>query len=201
MSTSSLQYRENTEKEQSRIDVTYNLFKATGQVLFPENKSIYEGLAERLKGKTILEAGCGIGLGTAMLDRHNYVIGTDKLGENVALAKALYPWINFHVCDIAVAIPHGQDVTICIDVVEHIKDYRQAIKHLVASAEEAWISTPNRNNPGHGQDRPNNDFHVREFFPYQMLEMIDRPDVELYAWDTFEKVGVDTMSTPLLYKI
>jgi 2-polyprenyl-3-methyl-5-hydroxy-6-metoxy-1,4-benzoquinol methylase len=194
-------YNENTERDQFRIDVTVSLFKATGEVLFSENKSIYKHLALRIKGKRILEIGCGIGLGSALLDRNNEVFATDKLSDNAQLAKSLYPWVNFNVLDISKISLKGFDVVVCVDVLEHIKDYKSALDNIIKSGEEVWLSTPNRNHPGIGKDKPHNIFHVKEFTPREMLDMIGKENVEMYTWDTFERVGVDSISTPLVYKI
>lgn len=144
--------------------------------------------------------GCGIGLGAALLSMHNDVLTTDKLQSNIRLAKALYPWMYFEVLNIAKRYCTGFDVAVCIDVIEHIKDYEQAMKNLIKSAKEVWISTPNRNNSSIGQEQSHNCFHVKEFTPEEMFEMIGR-QVKIYRWDTFEEVEPSTTFTPLVYQI
>lgn len=188
------------ERNQNRLDITLELIELTGLALYPEQLSIYKHLSTRLKGKKILEVGCGIGLGAALLSKHNIVLATDRLQSNIRLAKAFYPWMYFDVLNIAKSDCAGFDVTVCIDVIEHIKDYKQAMKNLVESAGEVWISTPNRNNPGIGQERSHNSFHVKEFTPEEMFEMIGK-QVKVYRWDTFEEVDESTIVTPLVYQI
>lgn len=194
-------YIENEELDQERLPVTLSLYQSTGQVVYPEQMSVYNHLARRLKDKNILEIGCGIGCGSALLSLNNKVLGTDKLSQNVLFAKALYPWVQFEKHDIVSEIVCGFDITICVDVIEHIKDYRAAISNLLKTAKEVWISTPNRNNLKLGQDRPVNDYHVKEFTPEEMILMIDKKDVEIYRWDNFNRVGLDSTITPLVYKI
>lgn len=188
------------ERNQNRLGITLELIELTGLALYSEQLSIYKHLSTRLKGKKILEVGCGIGLGAALLSKHNDVLATDKLQSNIRLAKAFYPWLHFEVLNIAKLDCAGFDVTVCIDVIEHIKDYKQAMKNLIESAEEVWISTPNRNNSSIGQEQSHNSFHVKEFTPEEMFEMIGR-QVKIYRWDTFEEVKPSTTSTPLVYQI
>ena len=195
-------YIENPQREQDRLPVTFSLLANTGQAIFPENKKIYENLSKILKGRDILEVGCGIGLGSALLERNNTIVASDKLRTNIKIASALYPWVNFKTSDISQTPLEGFEVTVCIETIEHIKNYRQAIQNLVNSAkEEVWIATPNRNNLLHGQNKPYNDFHVKEFTPDEMLEMIGNYEVKLYDWDTFREVDKSSIITPLIYKI
>jgi protein-L-isoaspartate O-methyltransferase len=37
--------------------------------MFPQQRAIYSRLVPEVSGKTVLEAGCGVGLGTAILSR------------------------------------------------------------------------------------------------------------------------------------
>lgn len=194
-------YTENSELSQDRLGITVELIKSTGHALFHEQLLIYQHLAERLKQKRIFEVGCGIGLGAALLSVNNYIIATDKLGSNVRLARALYPWVNFEVHDIAEQSCTGFDATVCVDVIEHIKDYKTAIKNLIESANEVWISTPNRNNPMIGQNKPHNDYHIKEFAPEEILKIIGNKNARIRRWDTFEEVDQSTTFTPLVYQI
>lgn len=194
-------YNENKEIDQERLPITLSLYKSTGQVIFPEQMSIYNHLALRLNDKKIFEVGCGIGLGTALMSMNNIIIGTDKLQANVLLSRALYPWVQFEVFDITQEAVTGFDVVVCIDVIEHIKNYKEAISNLVRCGKEVWISTPNRNSPTIGKEAPNNDFHVKEFTPAEMLGMIGKDNVKIYTWKTFSEVDHNTMVTPLVYKI
>jgi len=92
----------NPELEQDRAFDTYDHFQQFGFVMFPQQREIYNRLAEVVKDKTVLEAGCGAGIGTAMLDRKAFsMIGTDKNLRNAEFAQELYPWINFFQWDIS----------------------------------------------------------------------------------------------------
>lgn len=196
-----ISYIENPERDQDRLTVTVELFRRTGQVLFPENLRIYQILAFLLRDKNVLDVGCGIGSGSALLERHNEVVAIDKFPRNIALAKALYPWVNFEVGNVVNDGFARSQVTVCIDVIEHIRDYEKAMANMINSTDVLWLSTPNRNNPGHGQTRPHNDFHVKEFTPDEIIAMAPGCVVRMYDWQSFHEVKGDSIRTPLVYKI
>jgi hypothetical protein len=77
---------------------------------------------------------------------------------------------------------------------------KEAIGHLIAAAQWAlWISTPN----GTGKPRPpENPYHVCEYTPREMLDMIgDDHRVIIRNGGTWEPVDVDTSADPLVYEI
>lgn len=195
-------YVENKERDQDRVEASFDHFKRWGFVIFPENQRIYENIANEMSIGTILEAGCGSGTGAGILSRSGYkVTGTDKLAQNVKFAQALYPWIQFDQWDVAERPYYKKhSVVVCVEAIEHIKDYRAAVKNLIDSAHnEVWISTPNGGRTDEKQ--PSNEFHVREFTVDEMLEIIGKHKVEIYHWDTMEKLDKNTKVHPLIYKI
>lgn len=170
---------ENKERDQDRMFDLFDHYKRWGFILFPENEKIYNYLASEAKG-SILEAGCGNGVGTGILAaNHPYkVVGTDKIEGNVKFAQAIFPWIHFEVWDISKQ-PFGTkfDTVVCVETIEHVKNYREAIKNLISSAtKEAWISTPMPDKPEYP---PSNPYHVREFTEEEMREMIGDYKIEI----------------------
>ncbi|GAG77899.1 unnamed protein product, partial [marine sediment metagenome] len=98
----------NPEIDQDRVEDTIDHFNKFGYVMFPQQVKIYENIKEKIGNSgEILEAGCGNGLGTAILGHSNrfYVYGTDKLGKNIKFASCLYPWIKFREWDINYPYP------------------------------------------------------------------------------------------------
>lgn len=195
----------NSEKSQDRVQDTIEHFDRYGDVMFRQQRTIYNHLAEVVKGKSVLEAGCGNGLGTAMLERTaNQILGTDKELRNVDFANALYPWITFATWDITQPSFTNSQIVIAVEVLEHITNSALAIKNLFDAAdEEVWISTPN------GTDRarpPDNPYHVCEYTPEEMLQWIrvsigEEMLVSLYDWRTFNTVSPEDPGDPVVYRI
>jgi len=215
-------YKDNPEINQDRVKDTFDLFEQYGFVIFPQNKKVYENIGFYLLDKkgTVLEAGCGIGIGSYIMQKYSgskLFTATDKLKKNIDFGKAIYPTgIDFGVWDITSG-PYshildsgpneGHDIgkstfVVCVETIEHIIDVKSAIKNLIASAyKEVWISTPNklRNNPP--EETPSNPFHVHEFFSEEMLELLKGYKVEILHWETFEKLDTDTKVNPLVYHV
>src|SRR5678815_2148189 len=91
----------NPELDQDRAFDLYDTYKKYGYVMFPQQRKIYQHIAGRTTYQSVLEIGCGNGVGSAMLYRLNKsLIASDKLESNVAFARELYPWITFAVIDV-----------------------------------------------------------------------------------------------------
>lgn len=201
----------NPERDQDRAEDLLDNWRRYGYVMFPQQRRIYEQLAERITG-SVLEAGCGAGTGTAMLSyadtvsgSWNGVVGTDKCERNAQFARALYPWIDFRVWDIVASpAPLQADTVVAVEVIEHVADPIAALRNLLAAARhEVWLSTPN----GRGKPRPpSNPFHVCEWTPAEMIQMIRTVQYEcaihVLGWEDFKPVSPDTTDVdPLVYRI
>lgn len=178
--------------------------------MFPQQRKIYENIKNRItSNSTVLEVGCGIGLGTALLDRSltTRVIGTDNLLENVKIARALYPWIRFERIDICTKIPLIEyckpvDTVIAVEVLEHVEDAKLALINMCSIAfKEVWISTPN----GYGKPRPpSNSYHVQEYTSFEVVLMIPRGwEVRILEYENFNVVGGEELieANPLVYHL
>lgn len=189
----------NPEREQDRVADLCSTFATHRDVMFPQQRAIYTSLAPRLQGKQVLEAGCGNGVGAALLGRYASVVATDKRPENVAFAKALYPWIDFEVWDMTTPWSYQHSAVVCIEAIEHVANVEAAVRNLLAAARnEVWISTPN----GTGKLRPpENPYHVCEYTPAEMLSLLSGHRVEILHWGTFAQLDHDTVVDPLVYKV
>lgn len=207
----------NPQKDLPYTEGALDTFKKYGYLMFPQQKKIYQGIAHELAGcGLIVEAGCGIGLGTAILQRISQceVIGTDKLKENVDIARELYPWLTFWQWDIrtpaqkALKKPYA---VVCIETIEHVDYPRDSLDRMIDLAEkEVWISTPD----GNGKSKPpSNPYHVYEFTPQELVQMVmghaDVVSVEILNYNTMLPITVaNGMKTwdqifidPLVYKV
>ncbi len=203
-------YMEKTNKEidQDRVEDTVDHFRRFGYVMFHQQVKIYQNIAKRIGGWAgdVIEAGCGNGLGTAIIDqelRHNggAILGTDKLLSNVKFAQCLYPWIPFDTWDInePSTVPKPR-ICVCVETFEHVANPQIAMDNLLKSCTlELWISTPN----GKGADRPpSNPYHVCEYTPQEIISMASHKDIYLYSWENFDKtLPLDTGVNPLVYRI
>ncbi len=190
----------NPEIDQDRAFDLLDTFEKHGCIMFAQQKSIYYHLSRVIAGSTVLEAGCGSGVGTSILSRvATQIIGTDKLARNVAFARCLYPWLSFEVWDINKSSDLKFQVVVCVEAIEHVTNPKDAIQNLVnAAIETVWISTPN----GAGKPRPpENHYHVCEYTPHEMLDMIGDHPVIIRNGENWERVFVDTEADPLVYRI
>lgn len=200
-------YQDNPQRPQDMIATAFQRFAATGHVILPEQRRIYQQLAERVKFQPVLEAGCGIGLGTSLFQHAARcdLLGTDLDFRHVAFARGMFPQCRFDVWDISQG-PYREkfDVVVAVEVLEHVSDYQAALANLVASAtEEVWLSTPNRRNPEMGTDRPRNVHHVHEFLPQELLALA-KPlcrQVTVHHWDGLAELDAKTEVTPLVYRL
>ena len=203
----------NKEIEQDRVFDTVDHFNRWGDPLDLKSRRIYEQLALKIVNKTVLEAGCGNGIGTAILEREmdlsqSTILGTDKSSKNVTFAELLYPWINFCTWNINLPIDECMirgsleyQVVVAVEVFEHVENPQAAMDNLLAAAtEEVWISTPN----GNGKSRPpENPYHVCEYRPEEILYFAKAAyQTDIYHWDTFEQIYQTTTDVhPLVYRI
>ncbi len=197
----------NKEIDQDRVFDTVDHFEKWGDPLAKQQRKIYENLAEQLAGKTILEAGCGNGVGSAILEREMNLscatmFGTDKSHINIEFASCLYPWINFRVWDINKPWEgNPKAVVVAVEVFEHVENPQAAMDNLLAAAtEEVWLSTPN----GTGKPRPpENPYHVCEYTPKEILYFARAAyQTVIYHWETFTPIhDIYTDVHPLVYHI
>ncbi len=200
----------NPEIKQDRVADTVEHFKKFGYIMFPQQERIYNRIADECGYETILEAGCGNGIGSGILSQQHTVTATDKLKSNIEFAKCLYPWIEFGIWDlveypgIISSIRLLSESVVAVEVIEHVEFPEIAITHLIeAAAKEVWISTPN------GTDKPRppeNPFHVCEYTPQEVLDMIysngvNASQVRIIDWKTWETVDQNTLCDPLVYHI
>jgi SAM-dependent methyltransferase len=138
--------------------------------------------------RSVLDAGCGVGYGSAYLaETAQRVVGLDLSEEAIAYARRRYggPNVEFVVGDL-LALPQGPDtfdVVCAFETIEHLIDperfvaeARRVLKPdgiLVASTPRAAATT----------ERPDNPFHEREFSRLD-FERLFRPhfgSVEVYG--------------------
>lgn len=140
--------------------------------LFHEHHSRYAFAASIARDRLCLDAGCGLGYGTAMLaEVAGIVCGIDLDPMTVAEAAQRYgrPNTRYTVADVT-AIPYAAsifDLVVSFEVVEHLSEwasYLRELRRVVSPQGVVLISTPNRDyySLSRGESGPN-PFHVHEF--------------------------------------
>jgi 2-polyprenyl-3-methyl-5-hydroxy-6-metoxy-1,4-benzoquinol methylase len=165
----------------------FDTFQKYKVLMFQQQKQIYTNIKDQILKMDAIEAsviefGCGIGIGTAYLARYlapARVTGTDNIAENIALARELHMGVPFYVHNIeASKVVHSivGAVGIAVEVIEHVGDPVKGIRNMLASvSKELWLSTPN----GNGKTRPpSNPYHVCEYTPLEMFDIIKEASKE-----------------------
>ena len=122
----------------------------------------YEYAARNLcSGKSVLDAGCGLGLGLNILARS----ASSARGQDVD-PRLERPGVTIGPID---SIPdRSVDVVTCIDVIEHVEEDAAFIRQLARIARETiFITTPNWT-----LSRCEWPYHIREYTPRQLRELL-----------------------------
>ena len=133
--------------------------------LYNEHLARYAFAASMVKGRDVLDMGCGTGYGSQFLSEAGArsVLGIDSSKEAVEYARAHYAGARFSVADAArFETDEKFDVAVAFEVIEHTKDHDGFVGSAKRALKEGGIlviSTPNRreNPPGY-----TNPFHEKE---------------------------------------
>ena len=203
-------YQSNPERPMNAALLAWERLIHGGPAMFPEQVAIYRHLARRLRGQRVVDVGCGMGVGTNLLAYWGcHVLGIDLSADALRVARALYPDLSFLQWDItkgSLILTEGPvtemgqvDACVAVELIEHIEDTVTAIRHLLASGRTLYVSTPNRASPVLRADRPANAYHVREYTPQEMLELLGPATIrDPFSW---AEVGPDSLMTPLVYEV
>ena len=146
-----------------------------GQVdvdLLNEHLARYTFAARLVRGKRVLDAGCGAGYGSAELAHAALsVVGVDRAPEAIEFARANYrlPNLSFEESSV-VSLPHPDgsfDLVVAFEVIEHLEqwnDFLLEARRVLSPNGQFIVSTPNKlyYTESRGQDGAN-PFHVHEF--------------------------------------
>lgn len=177
------------------------LTRRLGYFLSPQ-LDIYRHIANHVEGKRVLDVGFGTGFGTLQLVKTaEEVIGIETDTGLLDFADTYIPGIRFQRGDIQRGIPwiaKDVDVVLLIEVLEHVPDWRAALKNIYDSLKPGGkliMSARNAN-----ADLRKNDLHEREWTPQQVVDALSEffDDVDLFDYTLRDKQGIDTRMTPVI---
>jgi 2-polyprenyl-3-methyl-5-hydroxy-6-metoxy-1,4-benzoquinol methylase len=151
-----------------------------------EHLARYWWASALVRGRTVLDAGCGTGYGSEILARAGAkkVIGVDLADSVIAAARrSVESGPEFHVGDVRrLTFGDGHfDVVICFEMIEHVEEQDSVLDELSRVLRKDGvlaISSPNKDVSGQ-----HNPHHVREFAPEELrLALLNRfHNVRLYS--------------------
>jgi ubiquinone/menaquinone biosynthesis C-methylase UbiE len=147
----------------------------------------YNSTAPYVKGKTVLDMGCGSGsgYGTALIaDKCASICGVDISAEAIAYATEKFNANNLSYKTISkveeAPLPFADDsfdVVLSFKVIEHIADptvYLQEIRRVLKKGGVFIVATPDRSTRLLPMQRPWNKFHVHEYAAQEFSALIGK---------------------------
>jgi SAM-dependent methyltransferase len=134
----------------------------------------YEFARPHCVERDVLDAGCGVGYGTAFLaETARRVVGVDRSEEAIAYARARYarPNVEFDVADLLElpATDDTFDVVCCFETIEHLSDqsaFLGEVRRVLRPGGVFVVSTPRAGTAGE------NPFHERELSPPELERLL-----------------------------
>ncbi len=160
--------------------------------LFLEHMTRYRFAAELVRGKRVLDVGCGCGYGTYHLSRAGApaVLGIDVAEDAIAYCEKNYrnDGLAYEIRDaMATQLEAGAyDVIVAFEMFEHVDDPERLlreIRRLLADDGVLVISTPNAHTYATARIGERNEFHHKEYTPEEFGSMLEHvfPAVRFYT--------------------
>ncbi|MFI8566810.1 class I SAM-dependent methyltransferase [Rhodococcus sp. NPDC078407] len=152
---------------------------------FRRHEVVYRALAERCRGRTVLEAGSGEGYGANMIaEVASRVVGLDYDVSAAAHVHTRYPAVTMVRGNLD-RLPFADSsvgVVVNFQVIEHLWDqgaFLAEVHRILEPGGILMISTPNRITFSPGRDTPLNPFHTRELDAAELTELLVAADLEV----------------------
>jgi len=160
-------------------------------LIFLRHLFAYEFAKHRVaKTDLVLEVGCGEGYGGSLISRYaSKIIGLDVDESVIAHASKKYCSENcfFEIYD-GITIPYDKDtfdMIISFQVIEHIKDDMNYVSEIYRVLKRNGIfilTTPNKSFRLKYDQKPWNIFHVREYNPQELENLLKKKFLDVKIW-------------------
>lgn len=153
--------------------------------------AVYEWIAARVSGQTVIDMACGEGYGAAVLARRaREVIGVEANPEACEHARLRYTGVNLRF-ERALAESFGKpgsaDAVCLLQTIEHVREPSSVLAHLrtlLRAGGTVYVSTPNLLTlaPA-GAASSGNPWHLREYRAHELRVLCESAfgSVELYG--------------------
>src|SRR5918997_502567 len=145
-----------------------------GGLIEAEHRARYWWATPWVAGNAVLDAGCGVGYGTALLADHGpaRLVGVDVSaealthapGDRAELVEADVRELPFE--------PDSFDLVVCFEVIEHVEEQERVLDELrrvLRPGGTLLVSSPNRD-----VYAPGNPHHVHEYRPDELRDALGR---------------------------
>lgn len=150
----------------------------------PAQMGWYDFAATLSAGQSVLDVGCGSGVGLKLLSSR----GADAVGIDLD-ERLQREDVNVRIQSISDIPDKSFDVVVSMDVIEHVQDDRAFVADLFRVARKAvFVTTPN-----YAVSRNRHPYHVREYTPAEFEQLFrGYGHLQLYAGSAhgFEHVPV-----------
>jgi 2-polyprenyl-3-methyl-5-hydroxy-6-metoxy-1,4-benzoquinol methylase len=166
---------------------------------FRRHLVVYEWIAERCAGLSVVDMACGEGYGTEVLARRaSRVTGVDANPDAYEHARLKYtrPGVRF-VRNMIELYREPCDAVVFLQTIEHVPDPEGALRHFKEMADTVYVSTPNLLTLAPpGADKSGNPWHLREYRAAQFRRLCESvfDDVEMYGLFHARKLRVHELA-------
>ena len=158
----------------SRVTLTGERLDDDHELYGPDlarHRSAYQYAAQSVRSGRILDLGCGNGYGSAELsDAGGRVVALDRIVPDAQHRRESLQYVRADLSGVPL-VPHGFDLVVSFQVVEHLEDptmYFEAIAASMKSDGTALITTPNIL-----QSDGVNPFHVHEYEAGELRRLLE----------------------------
>ncbi len=170
---------------------------ASGERIEQDHLARYKFAAKFVRGKSVLDIACGTGYGGPLLQNagaRSYC-GVDIQDSLVSQASEKYgnDCISYVLGDVtSLDMSETYDVVISFETIEHVSDYRNALRCLrsaIRPGGKLLISSPNRpiTTPGATslKSTPLNKYHTQEFTIDELVQLLQETGLHVSEKDIF----------------